>query len=141
MYQVSLGTKVLVLALLVALSGLLGVTAWHYKGKAEESAKALQSLTREYVQLEDQYVTFTEQVESADKQARDTRDKRDDIKENTRAAIARVSALQPNGPAGDALVDPRIVDELRYAACRTQGNPSACTRGPDSAYGSSRDSP
>lgn len=141
MYQVSLGTKVLVLALLVALSGLLGVTAWHYKGKAEESAKALQSLTREYVQLEDRLVAYTEQVESADKQARDTRDKKDGIKENTRAAIARVSALQPNGPAGDALVDPRIVDELRYAACRTQGNPSACTRGPDSAYGSSRDSP
>lgn len=141
MYQVSLGTKVLVLALLVALSGLLGVTAWHYKGKAEESAKALQSLTREYVQLEDRLVAYTEQVESADKQARDTRDKKDGIKENTRAAIARVSALQPNVPAGDALVDPRIVDELRYAACRTKGNPSACTRGPDSPYGSARDSP
>lgn len=131
--------KVALLVLLVALCGLLGVGTWHYKGKADVASEKLQGLTREYVQLESQYTAFTEQVESADKQARETRGKRDSIKENTRAAVERVEAAQSGMVGGDALVDSRIVDELRYAACRTQGNPSACARGPDSLYAGTRD--
>ncbi|AWH15397.1 phage Mu protein F-like protein [Aeromonas phage 25AhydR2PP] len=126
--------KIALLVLLVALCGLLGAGTWHYKGKAEVASEKLQGLTREYVQLESQYTAFTEQVESADKQARETRGKRDSIKENTRAAVERVEAAQSGMVGDDVLVDSRIVDELRYAACRTQGNPSACTRGPDSPY-------
>ena len=126
--------KIALLVLLVALCGLLGAVTWHYKGKADVASEKLQGLTREYVQLESQYTAFSEQVESADKQARETRGKRDSIKENTRAAVERVEAAQSGMVGGDVLVDSRIVDELRYAACRTQGNPSACTRGSDSSY-------
>lgn len=131
--------KIALLVLLVALCWLLGVGTWHYKGKAEVASEKLQGLTREYIQLESQYTAFTEQVESADKQARETRGKRDSIKENTRAAVERVEAAQSGMVGGDVLVDRRIVDELRYAACRTQGNPSACTRGPHSAYSGTGD--
>lgn len=141
MFNLPMSTKVLILGLLVALSGLLGLTAWHYKGKAEASAKELQGLTREYLKLEGEFTQYTDQVESADKQARDTRDDRGKIKERTDEAIGSVQAVQAGQLDDDPVVDPRIVDELRYAACRTQGNPSACTRGPDSAYGSPRDSP
>ncbi|AZQ96382.1 protein F-like protein [Aeromonas phage ZPAH7B] len=121
---------------LVALCGLLGTAAWHYKGKADVASEKLTGLTREYVQLESQFTAYTDQVESAEKQASNTRKDRDKIRERTDEAIRRIEQVPT---PGDALVDPRVVDELRYASCRTQGNPSACTRGPHSAYSGTGD--
>lgn len=131
--------KVALLVLLVAICGLLGVGTWHYKGKAEVASEKLIRLTREYVQLESQFTAYTDQVESAEAKAVDTRKDRGKIKERVDEAIQRVDSTGGSVLVGDPVLDYRIVDELRYAACRTQGDPSACTRGSDSAHSSTGD--